>query len=132
MVIVDSSVWIGFFSGIPSDQVSLLEKMLSDGTPLFMIPLVYQEVLQGIRSDREFQLVKQRFDELLFIELNQKELALKAATIYRTCRQSGVTIRKSADCIIAATSLLSGIPLLYLDRDFNLIAGIFPAIRVTT
>jgi predicted nucleic acid-binding protein len=46
------------------------------------------------------------------------QLALKAADHYRKLRQMGITIRKTADIIIATFCIEEKLPLLYADRDF--------------
>ena len=48
-----------------------------------------------------------------------RQIFLKAAEIYRSLRQRGVTIRTSVNCMIAAVSIEHGIALLHNDRDFN-------------
>jgi predicted nucleic acid-binding protein len=45
-----------------------------------------------------------------------------AAELYRALRKTGITIRKSADCLIAFYALTSNITLLHNDDDINLIA----------
>jgi predicted nucleic acid-binding protein len=50
---------------------------------------------------------------------------VRAAAIYRKLRKNGITIRKSNDCIIAATALEHHCPLLHNDRDFTPIAEHF-------
>ena len=45
-----------------------------------------------------------------------------AATIYRTCRRRGETLRKLIDCLIAAHALREHIPILHSDSDFDAIA----------
>lgn len=47
-----------------------------------------------------------------------------AAQIYRACRKHGLTIRKTADCLIAATCLEAGAELYHNDRDFEAIAKV--------
>lgn len=54
-----------------------------------------------------------------------------AATIYRTCRSRGITIRNSTDCMIAATCLQYGVRLLHNDKDFESIATQFDLELVT-
>ena len=49
-----------------------------------------------------------------------------AADIYRKLRKSGITIRKTNDCIIAATALEHRCTLLHNDKDFMPIAKHFP------
>ena len=45
-----------------------------------------------------------------------------AAEIYRQGRRPGITIRSSADCLIAAIAIDHGIPVWHRDRDFSAIA----------
>jgi hypothetical protein len=47
---------------------------------------------------------------------------VRAADIYRKLRKQGITIRKSNDCIIAATALEHHCLLLHNDKDFAPIA----------
>ncbi len=42
----------------------------------------------------------------------------KCANHYRSLRKKGITIRKTADVIIATFCIEKQIPLLFLDRDF--------------
>ncbi len=46
----------------------------------------------------------------------------EAAALYRTCRSGGETVRKLMDCLIAATALRAGIPVLHADGDFDVLA----------
>jgi hypothetical protein len=46
----------------------------------------------------------------------------QAAVLYRTCRRGGETVRKLIDCLIAATAIRSGVPLLHADTDFDALA----------
>jgi predicted nucleic acid-binding protein len=49
-------------------------------------------------------------------------LYISAAEIYRQGRRRGITIRPSADCLIAAIAIHHGIPVWHGDRDFSAIA----------
>ena len=46
-----------------------------------------------------------------------------AASLYRTARREGVTIRKTLDCLIAAPCVRTGAPLLHADADFDRLAS---------
>ena len=45
-----------------------------------------------------------------------------AAALYRRCRRQGETVRKLADCLIAAVAIRAEIPILHNDRDFDTLA----------
>ena len=45
-----------------------------------------------------------------------------AATLYRTCRRQGDTVRKLIDCLIAAVAIRADLPVLHADSDFTALA----------
>ena len=57
-VLVDTSVWIEFFNGLESQPVIFLKQQIIEDQPLFLCPIILQEILQGIRSDKDFEKVK--------------------------------------------------------------------------
>lgn len=118
MILVDTSVWIDFFSDNDTWQVQLLEKSISERDDLCICGIVLTEVLQGIRYERQYKKIKELFESLIFLEM-PKNAFIVAAGIYRSLRKRGFTIRKSIDCMIAATALEHGVALLHNDRDFE-------------
>ncbi len=50
-------------------------------------------------------------------------LAIRAAAQYRRLRGLGITPRGTPDLIIACWCVAHAVPLLYRDRDFDLIGG---------
>ncbi len=57
LILVDSSVWIDYFNGAPSPEANLLDEWIGQ-RPLLTGDLVYAEVLQGFRTEREFARAK--------------------------------------------------------------------------
>jgi predicted nucleic acid-binding protein len=49
---------------------------------------------------------------------------LQAADLYRLARKAGLTIRSSADCLIAACAMRSDLEVLHQDRDYTQIARV--------
>lgn len=47
----------------------------------------------------------------------------EAASLYRTCRRHGETVRKLIDCLIAAPAIRADIPILHADADFDVLAA---------
>ena len=117
MILVDSSVWVDYFRSADTPQVSLLDSMFGR-TRIAVGDLIAAEVLQGVRDDREFRLVKKVFDSFTKLELCGYDLALKASENYRLLRRRGVTIRKTMDTLIATRCIEDGLTLLHSDRDF--------------
>lgn len=54
-----------------------------------------------------------------------------AAQLHRQARRSGVTIRKTLDCLIAAPCVRTASPLLHADTDFDRLASC-TALRVAS
>jgi len=118
MILVDSSVWVDYFNGRITDETDCLDALL--GTePVAVGDLILAEVLQGFRSDADYAAAKELMMSLTVHELLGAALALKTADNYRALRKRGVTVRKTADTIIATFCIEHGIPLLYSDRDFD-------------
>lgn len=117
MILVDSSVWIDYFRSADTPQVALLDSLLGR-SPIAIGDLIAAEVLQGVRDEREFDLVKNTFDAFDHINLAGYELVIKASENYRTLRKLGITIRKTIDTLIATRCIEDGLTLLHADRDF--------------
>lgn len=119
--IIDTSVWIDYFNGIIDERTNATAKFIIDGEVL-MLPIILQEVLQGIRNSKDFINTKNAFLRNTFFEFNTIEMALEAATLFRYLKRSGVTVRKPNDCLIAAICIQNKFSLLHNDKDFNNIA----------
>ncbi len=120
-VLVDTTVWIDFFGGLPQQHVVALRELIENDENLCVCGVILTEVLQGIRSDADYRKIKDCFDSLILLPMRQKTF-LRAADLYRSLRKKGVTIRKPIDCMIAAVAIEHDLPLLHNDRDFDQIA----------
>jgi predicted nucleic acid-binding protein len=86
---------------------------------------VYQEVLQGMRDEGEFQRVKGELLQYAQVPQDRMQVTDRAVEIYRALRKMGITIRKPNDCLIAAYALLNNLEVLHNDRDFDPIEAHF-------
>ena len=118
MVLVDSSVWIDFFNGVDSGGANLLDSLLKHET-VIIGDLILAEVLQGLRSDRDYRLARRLLTSLDVRELLGQEMAVRVADNYRKLRKSGYTVRKTVDLVIVTYCIEHTIPLLHSDRDFE-------------
>lgn len=118
MILVDSSVWIDYFRGIPTPQAEKLDALLGV-EPVATGDLVLTEVLQGFASDRDFNQAKKLMTALVIVDLAGQDIAIQAARNFRILRSLGVTVRKTIDTVIATRCIESGLPLLYSDKDFD-------------
>ena len=118
MILVDSSVWIGYFRGAMTPQTETLDSLLGR-EPLAIGDLILTEVLQGFTDERSFNKAKDMLTSLTIVELGGRHVAIQAARNFRALRKLGVSIRKAIDTIIATQCIESGYDLLHDDRDFD-------------
>ena len=117
MIFVDSSVWIDFFNGVKCAETDKLNEIL--GLEEVVIgDLILTEVLQGFRRDAGYQAAKHVLTSLTVYDLLGKDMAIQCANHFRALRKKGITIRKTADVIIATYCIEHHIPLLFTDKDF--------------
>jgi len=118
MILVDSSVWIGYFNGKINPQTNWLDSAL--GRKIIIVgDLILAEVLQGFKSDRDFHKAKELLSNFQFMEMLGQELAIKSTENYRFLRRKGMTIRKTIDIIIGTFCIHHKISLLHDDQDFD-------------
>lgn len=117
MILVDTSVWVDYLNGVQSDHTDALDAGIIEGT-VAMGDLIFLEILQGIRNDREYRMTKRTLLTLDMYEMLGSQMSEKCADNYRALRKKGITIRKTADVIIASFCIEQSMPLLFVDRDF--------------
>ena len=125
MILVDSSVWIDYFNGNPTWQTDLLDNYLSN-VPVVMGDLILREVLQGFKSDKDYETAKAFLSALPFRQMGGYNVAIQSSQNYRQLRKAGITVRKTIDVIIATFCIIEGLTLLHDDHDFDPIASNFP------
>lgn len=118
MILVDSSVWVDYFRGTQTAQTDLLEGLL-DLQELAIGDLVFTEVLQGCKFDKEFNEVRRLLGRLELVVLGGEDIVVEAARNYRKLRSLGVTVRGTTDVVLATRCMISGYQLLHSDRDFD-------------
>ena len=129
MVLVDSSVWIDIVRSGVSDGTRFLASR-DETDELATAGVIVQEVLQGFRVARTFELWRQRFWGMLILEPRELSTHELAADLYRRARAKGLTVRKPNDCLIAALALEHGALIVHNDRDFLALAQVEPALLV--
>jgi predicted nucleic acid-binding protein len=118
VVIVDTSVLVDFINGVANPETAWLDLRL-DHQRFGLTTLILMEVLQGFREEREAALVHSELHEFEIIELHDVALAVDAARHYRHLRNTGHTVRKSVDLLIATYCIRNRHSLLHRDRDFD-------------
>ena len=117
MILVDTSVWIDFFRGTPSPSAESLKALIANHADICICGVILTEILQGIRSDKQFAQTRDLLDATVFLPMGRETFA-HAAILYRKLRKKGYTVRKPIDCMIAAVAIEHEVPLLHNDKDF--------------
>ncbi len=117
MILADTSVWIDYFNGNDNKYTDALDAHL-EGDTVAMGDLIFLEILQEFRNDKDYRQAKTTLQALGQYEMFNSEMALKCADNYRQLRKEGITIRRTTDVMIATFCIENRLPLLFSDRDF--------------
>ncbi len=124
MILIDSSAFIEFLNRTGSPTGQVVERLIRDDAECAIADVVLTELLQGIRSDKEFRTVRDALLAFPILSLKGSESYVRAAELYRMCRTKGLTIRSTIDLFIAQIALENDTILLHNDRDFETIASV--------
>lgn len=122
MIVVDTSVWIDVLNERTSPQALRCVELIEGGEPIALTDVVFTEILQGFRSEREADLVERHLRAFPILRLEGLDDFALAAELYRRARCAGATIRKTLDCLIAVPCVRTGAPILHADADFDQLA----------
>ena len=118
MLVIDSTVWIDYFNGQTNPETDYLDRVMSREM-ILVGDLILAEVLQGFRSDSDYQQALEALSRFEQGQMLNRDLAIQSASNYRALRKSGVTVRKTIDCLIATFCIAHGHRLLHKDSDFD-------------
>jgi predicted nucleic acid-binding protein len=122
LILVDSSAWIEVLRATESAVDRRLTAALGAGEPLATTGVVMLEVLAGASHERELLALRRLLARCEYLPLQELADHEVAAGLYRACRREGSTVRRGADCLIAAVAVRLGIPVLHCDADFDVLA----------
>ena len=121
MILVDSSVWVDFFSSSPGRAGAELRRMIDESELFALTGVVVAEVLQGLARDAGR--IEQFLAQWDMLEPTGFATYREAAAIYRGARAKGISLT-TIDTMIAAIALEHGTSVFTLDQDFSRIARI--------
>jgi predicted nucleic acid-binding protein len=119
LILVDSSVWIDFFSSAPGRAGAELRRMITDAEPLTLTGVVVAEILQGLT--RDVSRIEHYLSQWDLLEPRGFRTYREAAAIFRLARTKGVSLT-TIDALIAAIALDHRATVFTLDKDFSRIA----------
>jgi predicted nucleic acid-binding protein len=121
MILVDTSVWIDFLRGANSTERRVLHELIENEEEICITGIILTEILQGIREEKQFQITRKNLLEFPVYEPKGTATYTEAASIFRSCRKKGKTIRSTVDCLIAAICLENDLSVFHKDRDYDII-----------
>ena len=125
MYLIDTSVWIDSRGGWTTVRCRYFKSLIAQGAHYGITGVIYQEVLQGARGRESFDRLRAYLGSVTFYRpLDPVETYAEAADLYRRCRERGLTIRSTLDCLIARIAIEHGLLLVHNDRDFEGLAGV--------
>lgn len=127
MILVDTSALVDFLAGRATAAARYLERLLAEQAVFFLTPFIIREVLQGARDEGEWAALRTYLTSQMWVDvLEPLRSHVEAARIYFDCRRRGLTVRSTADCLVAQVALERGFALLHNDRDFESIRKVRP------
>ncbi len=119
MILVDTSAWIEFLRNTGSEVCIAVDQLLDED--LATCDAVSMEVLAGARDERHLLQLRGLLARTTMLPTTPADYEL-AASMYRSCRARGETVRKLIDCLIGAVAVHADAEILHADIDFIVLA----------
>ncbi|MBE0425969.1 MAG: PIN domain-containing protein [Nitrospirae bacterium] len=120
---VDTSIWSLALRRKPekvNPEAVALKMIIERGEDIYLIGIILQEVLQGIKNPKDFRILKDYFEVFPLIELIREDY-IKASELKNHLMKKGKQI-STIDALIASVSISNDCYLFTTDRDFEYIA----------
>jgi predicted nucleic acid-binding protein len=125
MILVDTSVLLDYLKNIENQKSQIFQDILERKIPYCITNHIFLEVLQGTKTDKEFEVLQTYLGSLPFYDLTEGKLSFeKIAKLNLQCRAAGVTVCSTIDLILVQIALEHDLALLHNDRDFDNIASV--------
>jgi predicted nucleic acid-binding protein len=118
-VLVDTSIWslaLRRKTGGQADIIQELEQLIRE-TRVRIIGPIRQEILSGIKDQKQFDLLKNRLRAFPDIHL-QEEIFERAAEIFNACRKAGIQ-GSNTDFLICSAAEQHDVAIFTTDQDFR-------------
>ena len=126
MNLIDSSAWIDYLQGADTRARTEVRDLLGAREALATSEPVVMELLAGAPNERALTQLQLLTGSLVMLGIEPNLDYVDAATIHRTVRRSGRTVRRLNDCVIAAVAMRHGATLVHKDMDFEVIGECVP------
>ena len=125
MILADTSVLIDYLKSVNNSSSEKFQFILDFDVPFGMTSFIYQELLQGARTEKEFSELRNYLGSQVFYDVKDRKASSEnAAKIYFKCKKKGLQNSSTIDCLIAQTAIENDLFLLHNDKDFEKIAKV--------
>ncbi len=122
-ILVDTSVWIDYFSPRPGRAGHELRRLIKEAEPVVLAGVIVTEILQGLTRDVER--IERYVSQWELLEPDGLATYVRAAELFRLARSRGLTLT-TVDVLISALALDKGARLFTLDTDFARLGRFVP------
>jgi hypothetical protein len=126
VILVDTSAWIEFDRATESPVDLRLTDLLKNNGELAVTEPVITEVAIGARTDEREASLRRMLGWCELLPFDPVTDFDGAVSIYRQCRQAGITPRGLLDCMIASVALRHRASVLAHDADLARIGKVMP------
>ena len=119
-IIVDTSIWIEYFNR-KTNIVNFIEERIMEDC-LFMTGPIVSELLQGVKTEQEYEKLKNSIDAIPYLETTLEDWK-EAGNISNKLRRKGITIPLT-DIIISSVAISNNAKVYSLDKHFKEIPGV--------
>lgn len=116
-VLVDASVWIGYFTGAASPQADRLDAMIGREA-VVVADVVLTEVLHGLPDEVHRKQAQEALLRFWLVETGGFDVAAQSAVNYHTLKARGLPVR-TAECRLATFCILRGLALLHSSPGYE-------------
>jgi len=131
VILVDSSLWVEVFRGTESPATRRLRTIVADDpASVATTEPIMMELLAGATGEERFTKISDLLASMTLMRIEPARDFNDGATLFRSARASGRTIRSLMDCLIAAIAIRHGATLWHRDADYEAIAEMTPLATV--
>jgi predicted nucleic acid-binding protein len=122
-IIADTSIWslaLTRHALSSKPEIEVLRKLIEQGENIFLLGIILQEILQGVKEPSMFKRIREHFDAFPLLEIT-REIYVKAAELKNHLGKNGIQTG-TIDALIAAAAISNECYLFTSDKDFTHIA----------
>lgn len=123
-MVVDTSAWVEYLRATRSASDRRLTAAIRNGDDVLVPDVVRLELLAGAGDEAAAHDLRRLLARCTALPAASPADHDAAASLYRTARRSGRTVRSLLDCLVAAVALRVDEPVLARDRDFEVLAEV--------